>query len=67
VKIRGNRVEPGRSKVVILEHLAVRQAVVVRHDDPQGQARLIDAIPLTANGKLDYAAGVAGCGLRAGS
>jgi amino acid adenylation domain-containing protein len=41
VKIRGNRIELGEVEVVILEHPAVRQAVVVRHDDPQGQPRLV--------------------------
>ncbi|MFJ8335910.1 amino acid adenylation domain-containing protein, partial [Streptomyces sp. NPDC094437] len=41
VKIRGHRVEPGEVQAVLTAHPAVGQAVVVAHDDPGGDPRLI--------------------------
>jgi amino acid adenylation domain-containing protein len=89
VKIRGFRVEVGEIETALLEHPAVKQAVVVAHDDPHGEKRLaaylvaspeatvsadelrhaladklpeymlptafvfLEALPVTATGKLD--------------
>jgi amino acid adenylation domain-containing protein len=92
VKIRGYRVEPGEIDSMIVTHPAVREAVVVAHEDRPGELRLVayvapkegrrlepselraflqqrlpeymapatfvllEALPLTATGKLDRAA-----------
>lgn len=41
VKIRGYRVEPGEIESVLLQHGAVRQALVMARPDPGGNQRLI--------------------------
>ena len=41
VKIRGHRVDPAEIEMVLLDYAEVRDAVVVVHDDPRNEKRLI--------------------------
>nr|WKF59529.1 Linear gramicidin synthase subunit D [Paraburkholderia busanensis] len=55
VKIRGFRIEPGEIQAVLIEHPAIRSAVVVPGADPQGGLRLI-AYYVSADADVDAAA-----------
>ena len=41
VKIRGYRIEPAEIESVLLEHAAVKQAIVLMHEETSGERRLV--------------------------
>lgn len=53
VKIRGHRIELGEIESVIGQHSSVNQAVVVTHEDPAGEKKLVSyLIPANGNAVL---------------
>jgi amino acid adenylation domain-containing protein len=50
VKIRGFRVEPGEVEAALLEHPAVREAVVLAHSEPDRETRLVAYVVGADNG-----------------